>query len=102
MMRHLPDPHSSESPTSEDESDFETEPLETSSASSHDSESGEEVLHHRRKFQNQCRTPSSSEESEVSKEVPDWFQDKAFLYSGRMSVLALPGMLLVVLFSGDV
>lgn len=101
ILRNLPEPHSSDGLSSEDESDFETEPLETSSSSGEDSDSGNEMLLPRRRHKSRCRTPSSSNESELSKEGPDWFHDKPFLYSGRISVLAIPGMLLVLLFSGD-
>ena len=87
----------------EDDSDFETQPLESTSSSCESEEDGTPQhfglqARHRKPCDQQ---PSTSDESELSREVPDWFQDSPFLYSGRMSVLAAPGAILAFLFSGE-
>jgi len=50
------------------------------------------------------RHVSTSDESSTDDavdETPTWFYHGPFKYNGRMAVLALPGFLLAVLFSGE-
>ena len=88
-----------------EDSQFETEPLDSSSTDDEPRSSSvstpERELHRRR-----CRTPSVSDDSSGvgdvnSSDIPSWFYDGRFKYNGRVTVIALPGLAMVLLFSGE-
>jgi len=82
-------------------SEFETESL--SSSSTDDNEPMWAVMPQQRQLRKR-RHVSTSEDSSTdmdAEEIPTWFYHGAFKYNGRMAVLALPGSVLALLFSGE-
>jgi len=82
-------------------SEFETESLGSSSTDEDDQMlatwSAPQLVRKRRHV-------STSEDSSTdvdTEEVPTWFHHGQFKYNGRMAVLALPGFVLALLFSGE-
>ena len=86
-----------------DDSQFETEPLESSS-SEDERRSLARLMSsghvYRRQPASSVSDESSVDELNVSDE-PNWFVNGPFKYNGRVAMLALPGFLLVLLFSGE-
>jgi len=82
-------------------SEFETESL--GSSSSEVDEQPWPVLPEQRQLRKR-RHVTSSEDSSTdvdADEIPTWFHHGPFKYNGRMAVLALPGTVLALLFSGE-
>jgi len=82
-------------------SEFETESL--GSSSTDDEEPLTAVLPPSRQVRRR-RHVSTSEESSTDadmEETPTWFYHGPFKYNGRIAVLALPGFVLALLFSGE-
>jgi len=81
-------------------SEFETESLSSSST-----DEGDEQMWAAPAPQRQLRKRrhvSTSEDSSTDmEEMPTWFHHGPFRYNGRMAVLALPGFVLALLFSGE-
>jgi len=83
-------------------SEFETESLGSSSTDDED-ELVPAMLSPSHQLRRR-RQPSTSEESSTdvdAEETPTWFYHGLFKYNGRMAVLALPGFILALLFSGE-
>lgn len=86
------------------DSQFETEPLDSSSSDG--DERSSQLLSSPERLVYRRRHPSSvSDESSLSdvnaSDIPNWFCNGPFKYNGRVAMLALPGLILVLLFSGE-
>jgi len=83
-------------------SEFETESLSSSSLDEDDQIW--RVLPEPQRQPRKRRHVSTSEDSSSDlepDEIPTWFFHGPFKYNGRMAILALPGLVLALLFSGE-
>ena len=44
---------------------------------------------------------SDDQETDSSRQVPDWFINQPFQHSGKLLLISLPGMLLLLTLGGD-
>lgn len=54
-----------------------------------------------RKKREAAQNGGEGEQKVQEKVVPEWFEDQGFQYNGRVTVLALPGLFMVLALGGD-